>query len=266
MIINQHNSPGEGVKKAFHPDGLHEISFTEKNHRYIDNLGNKYVSVTSFLKGCFKKFDSVKIAKACSKGINPKYSGRDYRDILSDWKKEAIRGTSEGTNVHEYAEYWGAPPGKSIKPMSDRCKLVFNQVDIAYRKLLLQFKFIAAEIIVFSPKLRIAGTIDLLFYDQETNEIIIIDWKTNKTISTENLYQKCLSPIEHLQETDINKYGLQLSLYQHVMIKENYFPKAKGYRRALIHLTATSATPIKLEYYEYEINRMVEYNETYKKT
>lgn len=251
------------VKIAKHPDTKHSITFRESDHSYIDNLGSRYVSCTTFFKPFSHEFDAVKVSEKCSLGDNPKYIGRSPEEIREEWFKEGDRGRTEGTNVHEYAEWYMV--SKSIlssvvlkpKPISKRSELLFSQARTACKKLLKRFKFIAAEVIVFSPDLKIAGTIDLLMYDPKTNEIIIIDWKATKRISIENIYQNAFSPIEHLQDTDINKYSLQLSLYQYIMIKENYFPKAKGYRRALIHLSPEKATPINLEYHDYEIKEII---------
>ena len=37
-----------------------------------------------------------------------------------------------------------------------------------------------SEVIVYSKELGIAGTIDLLVYNSETNMYHLVDWKTNK--------------------------------------------------------------------------------------
>ena len=250
-------------KKAYHPNKKSFITFKEKYHQYIDNLGTHYVSGTSFIKPFFPKFNAVAVSIKCAAGNNPKYAGRKPEDIRAEWAAEGRRGSTEGDNVHEYAEFWAAPPGQSIKPISDRCVLLFKQVDIAYRALLAKgFDVIENEKIIFSPDLGIAGMVDLIMWDPSTKEIIILDWKQNKEIKRRNLYKKNngLSPIEHLEGSDMSKYTLQLSLYQYLIIRENYFPQAKGYRRALIHIGVDRVEAIKLEYYEYEIECLLETN------
>jgi len=95
--------------------------------------------------------------------------------------------------------------------------------------------------------------------DKETGEILLLDWKTNKEISTTNFFQTAFPPIDHLQDTHISKYSLQLSLYQTIIVKENYYPNAKGFRQALIHFRPEAPRPnvIQLEYYDYEIKEMI---------
>jgi predicted nucleotidyltransferase len=131
-------------------------------------------------------------------------------------------------------------------------------VDRAVAGLLSRFIFIGAEVVIFSPGLGFSGMIDLLMYDPATNEILVLDWKQNKEISRENQWQSGLPPIDHLQATDISKYTLQLSTYQYILDREKYFPSVSGYRRALIHLAPDHFEIIPLEYYDYEIQQMIE--------
>lgn len=252
-------------KTAPHPDGIHIVKFNEQWHTYRDNLGSRYVSGTSFIKPFFPKFDAIAVSKKCAGGNNPLYTGRDPKEIRKEWLVEGKRGSSEGDNTHEYAEgivsSWS--PDQLPLPISARCELLFKQVDKIATWLLLKYKFIEAEKVIFSPSLGIAGMVDIIFFDPATQEILILDWKTNKNpLTTTNIWQSGFAPIDHLQETDINKYSLQLSLYQYIIEKENYFPEARGFRRALIHITPTTVIPIKLDYYKYEIKEML--NETKK--
>jgi hypothetical protein len=248
-------------KKAYHPNGKAFITFREEPHTYIDNRGVQFLSGTSFVGQFFPKFDAEAVAVRCSKGKNPKYAGRDPKEIRAEWKAEGDRGSGEGDNTHLYAESkisdW--PQSQIPAPISERCIKLFFQVDRAVTGLLKRFIFIAAEMVVFSPILGLSGMVDLVMYDPATNEILIFDWKQNKEIKREGFQQeKCLSPIDHLQTSDISKYTLQLSTYQYIMDLEGYFPSVSGYRRALIHITPTNFIPISLDYYDYEVQVMLE--------
>jgi hypothetical protein len=164
------------IKTAQHPDGVHSIQFREQYHTYIDDRGSRYVSGTSFFKPYFPKFDAPAIAEKCSKGTNPKYAGRDPREIMAEWKAEGQRGTDEGDNVHLYAEVWPESGGNpDIQPISERCAALFQQVDEVFFDLILNrgYQVIASEKIIFSPELLVAGTIDLILVDPAKNKIII---------------------------------------------------------------------------------------------
>jgi hypothetical protein len=250
-------------KTAHHPDGVHSITFREDNHSYVDNNGKRYVSGTTFIKPFFPKFDAVAVSERCAAGDNPKYAGRDPGEIRAEWMAEGKRGSGEGDNVHTYIEavLSGWPKFKQPRPISLRCAFLFWQARRAMRWLTVGrgLVFIACEMIVFSPSLGLAGSIDLLMYDQFRNEAVILDWKQNKEIKSTNQFQSAIEPIDHLQDTDISKYSLQLSLYQHIIEVENYFPGISGFRRGLIHLQPTSFTPIPIEDYNYEIRCMLKH-------
>jgi len=248
------------IKTAYHPNGKHVITFREDRHTYIDNQGSRYLSGTGFVGRFFPKFDAVAISKKCSKGKNPKYAGRPPEDIRAEWLAEAKRGSSEGDNTHMYAEglISGWPPGNLPAPISDRCSALFVQVERAVAGLLKRFVFIAAEMIIFSPDLGLSGMVDLVMFDPATNEILILDWKQNKEIKTENIWQSGKAPIDHLEASDKSKYSLQLSTYQYIIDREGYFPGVAGYRRALIHITPDLFKTIPLEYYDYEVQLMIE--------
>lgn len=247
------------VKKAYHPKGKHAVLFREDNHTYIDNFGVNYTSGTTFIKKFHSEFDSVGISEKCSKNKkNKKYFGRLPEDIRKEWAKEAKRGSSEGDNCHFYAECLVSDMDRP-QPISNRCKNIFKQVDIIGNILLKKYILIGAEFIVFSPYLKIAGMIDLLMYDADSNTVYILDWKQNKEITTSNTFRNFFPPIDHLQESDKNTYTLQLSLYEFILKLEGYFPKDAKYKRGLIHLSENWYKRIELEYYDYEIKEMLKH-------
>lgn len=249
-----------GDKVAYHPDGVHVIQFLEGPHTYRDNFGKKYLSGTSFVKKYFPQFDSASQATKCSNGKNPKYVGRNPQDILADWEAERVRGSSEGDNAHLYGE--AVTAGWLIQnrpaPISDRCTKLFIQIDKAVHHLTVKMGliFIAAEMIVFSPRLGLSGMIDLLMFDPVLKIIWILDWKQNKKITAYNRWQSGYEPLSHLEQTDINTYTLQLSTYQYLLKNERYFP-GLTFKRALIYLNTRRYKLIPLEDYKYEVEEML---------
>lgn len=243
------------IKTAFHPNGT-MIKFSSENHLYVDEHRNTYTSVTTFIGSFFKSFDKITIAEKCANSSNPKYQGRNPDDIISEWEKEGDRGRDEGTNIHEYAENKlnGIKPPE---PLSDRCRLIFKQVDKAISELERFYNLIGTEVLIFDPVTRIAGTIDLLMHHKGQNEVLIFDWKQNKKINNSNVYQSGLHPINHLQDTDLNHYCLQLSLYEWLLKRGNYFPGNLKFNRALIHLSEDDFEFIRLEDFRYEIVEMI---------
>lgn len=243
------------IKTAYHPSGL-SIKFSSENHFYVDENRKTYTSGTTFISQFFNKFDCVAVAGKCVNGTNPKYAGRNSEDILDEWQAEGDRGRGEGTNIHEYAEsLFTLEP--SPAPLSERCRAIFKQVDRVVIELKTFYQFVGAEVIVFDPETLLSGTIDLLMYHPGQNEILIFDWKQNKVISTSNGFQRGLKPIDHLEDTDLNHYSLQLSFYERLLRKGDYFPGVTKFNRALIHLTEERFEIIRLEDFNYEIGEMV---------
>lgn len=243
---------------AYNPSGK-SITFTADDHRYIDSDGQPYRSATQFIGSFFPKFDAEKMARTCSSGMNSKYSGRGPEEIMAEWQAEGDRGRDEGTNVHAYAEALMMHYPKALlpAPISHRNEKLFQQVNAAAFKLLRRYQFVGAEVIIFSPALGIAGTVDLLMFDHRAKDLIIFDWKQNKKLSYSNFYQRGLSPIEYLQDCDITHYELQLSLYQMIIETEGYFPEAREYRRELIHLTPEGYEQIPMGPCQYAIKEMI---------
>lgn len=247
-------------KIATHPDRKQlYIKFMEKFHTYTDNTGRKYISGTTFVGKAFPKFDAIAVSRICADGDNPKYAGRTPEEIRAEWKKEGELASMEGTNVHEYAEgiVSGWPTWKLPKPATKRCFDLLPHVHKIASWLKKKYEFLEAEKIIFSPDLGIAGMVDLIMLDHTTGEILILDWKTNKEITIENNFQSAFPPLDHLQDTHKNKYSLQLSLYQYIIEKENYYPGANGYRRALIHVADDGIHIHKCEYYKWEIEQLI---------
>jgi hypothetical protein len=123
-----------------------------------------------------------------------------------------------------------------------------------------QLDVLAVEKIVFSPYLPrpIAGTVDLLARSRKDGSILILDWKTNKSIDRENRWKKFgLDPIRHVPDLNYWHYSLQLSLYQYLLAFGKYVPEGSKFKRAIIHLTETGHDIIQLPDLTSEIKDMV---------
>ena len=242
--------------RASNPSGI-TLYFDETAHRYVTESGVELTSVTRWVGSFFPKFNSQQIAERYARK-----HGLSVESVLAEWAMAKDRGSELGHIVHKYAE-------------STLCNLLFDRtqyeayeeyfqaIDRIIPKLLKRFRLIGAEIIVFSEKLGLAGTIDLLMRDPKNKDILIFDWKTNKEIRTKNNYnQFALEPISHLDDCHLAKYSLQLNSYKRIMKEENYYPGAE-YRMALIHLMNQRGDITdkwyKIPYMDNEINLMLEW-------
>ena len=241
-------------KTAMHPFGM-MIEFNETEHTYVlcgpeaGYMAGKHLqSVTTFIGSYFPKFDTEKMAVKCA-GKKPKYTGMTAEDIKEAWADEAHRGQTEGTNTHAYAEcllngWFDRLP----VPRSEREAMLFKQVARSVISLEERFQFVSSEEIIFSPKLGIAGTMDLLMLDGESGDLIILDWKQNKEISMSNRWENGYPPVDHVEASDYAKYSLQLNLYEKILREEKYYQSLgyRGVRKALIHLRTEDYSVIKV--------------------
>ena len=97
----------------------------------------------------------------------------------------------------------------------------------------------------------------MLARSKKDGSILILDWKTNDTIKQENGFEKCLEPINHLDNCNYYHYALQLSLYQYLLLFAGYYPKDVRFKRALIHINASEAEVIQVPDLTSEIKDMM---------
>ena len=193
-----------------------EILFDSKRHKYTDNFGNTYTSVTTVIGEYEYKFEDEQrdIAKACEKiGKNPlhpkydKYKGLSYLQILAKWEKAKIDGQNIGNATHNYLEETVNTATGFISPFTPKSGRLFTikdliigsacsgKLDLPYFiRLGIKDKYpkiysiieafvkdgwvIYSEICTYDYQRLIAGLIDIIFV--KGNDFVILDWKTNK--------------------------------------------------------------------------------------
>ena len=234
--------------------------FDDTKHIYtVKETGQRLTSVTTVIKRYTPPFDAPLMAQQMIDKQKPQYKNMTVDEIQYQWKEKADLAAYEGTLVHSFAELWPKTKGFGFHPRTYRVLLICKQIDKLFPKLLYRFKMVAAEQIVFSPSMGIAGQIDLLMADDAAQQGIIIDWKTNSKITDEEgAFGTMLEPIEHLKNCDVVKYGLQLGLYEKILIDEKYYPEFNGYRKALVHVREGFSKVVKVNNYKNEVERMLD--------
>lgn len=236
------------------------ILFEEANHEY--HLGRvKLMSVTKFVGSFFQEFDREAIAGKYAMKHN-----LNVKDVLDTWERDQRAASEKGHNLHAYAYAQAMYKGPLDVASSfdadfewiDRFAEGYKKINMALRQIKSKFKILGAEVIVASLSLGLAGTIDLLCWDEAVSDVLIFDWKSSKNISMENVWETANPPIEHLDDCNFNHYSLQLNTYERICREENYFPDAKNYRKALIDIESRS-TPVflKVDDLQTEVDHMV---------
>ena len=246
-----------GSSKAKHPKG-YTIEFFEDSHKYISIINGQeisYVSGTQFVHKFFKPFDADgEIARRCAAK-----EGCTVEEIKEKWAKAGREASTLGTRVHECCEdiELGRKDLRNT-PLNPKEKRMFENAVKMARRFYAGLDILGVEKIVFSPSLRIAGTIDLFAQSKKTGNYVIIDHKTNKSIDIEDKWNKfALCPIDHLHDTNFTTYGCQLNLYEYLLKHEGYVPKNAKFNLFLNHITEEDAKLIEVPDMQNEIKDMM---------
>jgi ATP-dependent exoDNAse (exonuclease V) beta subunit len=178
------------------PNG--EIKLEEEAHKYIltGHEDIEFTSVTTCISEFFDKFDKEAVAYKLVTTI-PKYKGRSAEDRIKEWDIKLKKD-----------------------PEIDRAIAGVNWLNKYLQK---SDYDIFSEVIVYCKELKIAGTVDLLVFDNESQKYSILDWKTSKAIKTDSYKMKTGNKPEtnDLLDCKFNHYTLQLSLYRY-LLEKNY--------------------------------------------
>ena len=241
---------------AYNPKGV-QITFEEESHTYETDLVNNFTSSSGIIHEFFPQFDPVEVSNriAAKKGTTPEA-------LRQEWEDNKNTACTYGTRVHEVAEYhFTGKPHLNHQPQNEKEFKTFQVAQQAVNMLKSQFQLIGCELIVFSERFRIAGTMDLLMWDPATQSVLILDWKTNKEIK-QSAYQNetGYAPLQHIQNCNYEHYALQLGVYQFLMEQEGYYPPGTKYRRALIHITPDGPQWYELQDRQKEVAQMILYH------
>lgn len=191
-----------------------KIYFDEKLHRYTDEYGNVFTSVTTVIGKYVEEFDTEKMAEICEKiGKNPshpkylKYRNKTKRQLIKEWASITREALDKGNRRHNYLEdaikssnNYKRVKGKFINDriftipdiiknplvgvvtldklkelgLDSRYPIIFNIIESFVND---GWK-LYAEIGVYNLDYLVSGLIDLLLV--KDNDFFIIDWKTNK--------------------------------------------------------------------------------------
>ena len=209
------------------------ILFKEEGHVYesINDDSIDWTSVTSFISMFKPKFNAKLQAKKSSKNKRSKWYKMSEKDILSAWDGETNRAITLGNWYHNQRESdildcntieRNGIELPIIKPIIDQ-----NGIKIASDQKLENGLY--PEHLVYLKSIGLCGQADLV--EIINGSINITDYKTNKEIKEkgfknwEGITSKMFSPVNHLDDCNLNHYNLQLSIYAYIIKKHN--PKFK---------------------------------------
>lgn len=210
---------------------------------WYDEEDNKYVGATTIVKSWFEKFDTMKVATACSN--NPKkkeYFSRYPGVIMRDWDEAGEIGAEKGNIIHELMEdlLVGKKAEISMDDPYNEEKRVCVNLAKAFLK---EYTLLDVEYVIFTKDYQVVAVIDCLAVNNKTGNIAVCDWKTGKDIDKVGRYDFInkawhggLGELEYIKDTNYNKYSLQLNIEEYILNREGYFPPGTMYEKLIFHI------------------------------
>ena len=150
------------------------MKFYPKDHKYIHE-GISYPSASAIIEAYFGKFRKYDVADKYAKKHNIRKS-----KVLKDWADKAKKATTIGTLIHEYAEtqvsgenheYMAKTTREKeiIQDNKDKIEELKKKTDSVIKKIKKKFPDYeyTTEMIIYSEKLKLAGTAELVLKKEE---------------------------------------------------------------------------------------------------
>ena len=202
------------------------IDFHEEEHFYTLNDYRFGISATSLIETYAQEFDSDGISQmvANKRGISQK-------EVLDEWKKENEFSCIKGSCIHLKAQSLWMGTNYEIDYNTiddtidkDRLKkeydIMSKQATDFYNDYKDMYDMIQDEFIVWSKEFDIAGSIDGIMYNKNTQQCCILDFKSNKDLQFKSKYRKKMKvPLHELDDVNGQHYYIQLSIYKYLIEK-----------------------------------------------
>ncbi len=205
-----------------------ELTFTEENHKYetINDPSKKWISATGILKTFTEPFDQKDVATKCSKNKKSKWYGLTPQEIIDLWNKESTRATTLGSWYHNERETELLACNTIQREGIDLP--IFHPImngDIKHAPEQRLVPGIYPEHFVYLKSALLCGQADRV---EVVGDIVnVYDYKTNKKMreaytNWEGITKKMLGPLNHIDDSDLMHYALQLSIYMYIILKHNH--------------------------------------------
>lgn len=221
------------------------ITFDKESHTYHHKSGEQYYGFTSLIKKYEKPFDRDNIAK----GVAFK-QGRSVEDVLAEWKEKADVSIEYGNLIHDsYEEMF---KNGTVNPACETELLNIQNLLSSFG-----LKVVRSELIIYKEDIKRASAIDVVALNEQ-GQIVVCDFKTNKDGVDFESYkdERLLYPLRHLAASKYDKYSLQVSMYQQVLIDAGFDVADEGW---IFYIRDEVAEPILTVDYKKEAQELFNY-------
>ena len=196
------------------------IVFDEGPHIYTIDGDSDYMSVTTWNHSHFPHFDADAIITKMmnsSKWEKNKYFGKTREDIKNLWKANGEEASKAGTKMHYDIECYYNDMDVEI----DEDCIEWSYFEDFEKNIGYKLEPFRSEWMIWDSELKFAGSIDMVFKDEDGN-LQIYDWKRCKEIKKTNQWDSAITEcISHLPDSNFWHYALQLNTYKY-LLEKNY--------------------------------------------
>ena len=183
-------------------------------------------SVTKICDALHKPFDKESVAKKTfdyhfDDSASPYYH-MSVEEIIAQWEAKGKFGRENGKALDKFI---GMILEKDeSQEVLDKYTSSLNEVAgnkcKQWQKFYLsnikdKIEFVGREVMLHSEKLGVNGRCDAMFLAGK--KLLLVDWKNNDKISTENSYEKCKGPLYEYDASDLNVYTIQVYIYAYIL-------------------------------------------------
>ncbi|MDY5930172.1 MAG: AAA family ATPase [Candidatus Onthovivens sp.] len=207
-------------KKQIVLDAFKDYEFFEGSHTYYLNGKKVGISTTGLIHQYSQEFDKWTMsANVASK------RGVSQLDVLEEWRIENLHSTIKGSMIHEFAQslwegkdyifkYEYIPKEINLRRLQEELLVMSGQAINFYKDYKDLYDLIGCEIYLGVPDFDECGATDMLLKNKFTDELLVIDFKSNKKIDYESFgHKKMKVPLQKYEDCNYIHYSLQLNAY-----------------------------------------------------
>ena len=241
------------------------IQFQEEGHKYtiLTDIDSKYTSCTTWNHTHFAPFDSDAIITSMMKGKNwnpsNKYWGLTADQIKQQWASSGQAAARAGTQMHYEIECFiggiaSLDGGNSFPQLPNKYTHhdllnYYQERGFQHQERGVEWDFFLqfvrdtphlvpyrTEWLIYDDQVKISGSIDMVYENQEDGTLVIYDWKRVKSIDKTNGFNKWATTecISHLPDSNFWHYALQLNTYK-TILERNYGRQVSGMYLVRLH-------------------------------
>ena len=197
-------------------NAFNHIWYDDKSHQYYNKRTKDFlISSTTKKKEYIPEFNAAKMLP-----LSAKSKGVSVEELKKEWDYLKEYGQERGNLVHDFLQHAGERRFlyNDLNIVSKKDKDILIKQAREYVKDFSDYIHIRSELVVGNDFF--AGMLDRLIMSNPHNtlvderpQLILHDYKTDKEIYKKP-YGNLLSPFEYLENTIINGYRIQLSIYK----------------------------------------------------